>query len=154
MVGIKCDLLWLPTVVAAQGAITVVDNPGGGQYVYGPIAEGASERAVMVDMLGRIHQRFGGSPKVGRVLRDRTDQSLAAFFDTRAGAPGGGPVSGMIILSEPRGRPGTAAVIYDMSKRFPTTAGQMLRRLNGITGGSPTAENPASAKTATGRAPN
>ena len=63
-------------------------------------------------------------------------------------------MSGMIILSEPRGRPGTAAVIYDMSSRFPTTAGQMLRRLNGLTGGSPAAENRESEKKAMGTAPN
>ncbi len=149
--------LWLglliPAAAAAQGSITMVDNPGGGQYVYGPIAEGASERAVIADMLGRIHQKFGDSPKVGRVLRNKTGESLAAFWDTRTGAPGGGPVSGMIILSEPKGGHGTAAVIYDISKRFPTTAGQMLHRLNGITGGSPAAENPASVKQATGAAP-
>jgi len=128
--------LVLPIRVAAQGAITIVDNPGGGQYVYGPIQAGASERTVIVDMLGRIHRKFGESPRVGRVLRNKTGESLAAFWDTRTGAPGGGPVSGMIILSEPSGRPGTAAVLYDMSTRFATTAGQMLHRLNGVVGGS------------------
>lgn len=135
--------LLLPTAAAAQGALTVVDNPGGGQYVYGPIAEGASERAVVVDMLARIHKRFGDSPRVGRVLRNKSGQSLAAFFDTRTGAPGGGPVSGMIILSEPRGAPGTAAVLYDVSNRFPKTAGQMLRSLQAATGGAAASARPA-----------
>ncbi|MEO8139335.1 MAG: hypothetical protein ABI742_06805 [Gemmatimonadota bacterium] len=142
----------LHSSLAAQGSITVVDNPGGGQYVYGPIAQGASERAVVVDMLGRIHKRFGESPKVGRVLRDKTGQSLSAFFDVSKGGPGGAPVSGMIILSEPRGRQGTAAVLYDVSKRFPTTAGQMLRSLNGVAA-AVAPGNPVAANASTSSAP-
>ncbi len=142
----------LRSSLSAQNSIRVVDNPGGGQYVYGPIADGASERAVVVDMLARIHKRFGEAPKVGRVLRDKRGQSLSAFFDVSKGGPGGAPVSGMIILSEPRGRQGTAAVLYDVSKRFPTTAGQMLRSLNGVVGsGGP--GNGAVANASTSSAP-
>jgi hypothetical protein len=152
--SVPAALLFLaaPLPVVAQGALTVVDNPGGGQYVYGPIAAGASERAVVVDMLTRIHHRFGDSPRVGRVLRNSAGQSLAAFFDVRTGAPGGGPVSGMIILSEPQGRPGMAAVLYDESQRFPATAGQMLKGLAAATGGGsgPSAAGPRASSDAAG----
>lgn len=90
-------LLFVSAPLTAQGGLKVVENPGGGEYVYRPIAEGASERAIVVDMLTRIHQHFGAAPRVGQVLREKGGQSVSAFFDLKA-TPNGRPVSGMIIL--------------------------------------------------------
>jgi hypothetical protein len=54
---------------SAAEALKVIDNPGGGQVVYGAVAEDTPHKA-MARVLRYIHGHFGDTPVVGRVYQN------------------------------------------------------------------------------------
>jgi hypothetical protein len=114
---------------SANDALKIVDNPGGGQFVYGSLNGQSSQADAMVFMLRQVHGHFGEKPQVGKLLRSRDNTSMAIFFTLNAKLQGGKPMAGMVIVSMPAGRTPQAAVLYDDSNRFATTEPGMVKAL-------------------------
>ena len=57
------SLSLLPALAQAQTGLKTIDNPGGGQIVYGPLAGQTSLPQAMGAMLRQIHTHFGDRPK-------------------------------------------------------------------------------------------
>ena len=124
----------------AQPGLKTVDNPGGGQFVYGALTGQASKTAALVYMLHMVHTHFGDKPVLGKLLQSRDGSSLATFFTLSAKTAGGKPISGLVIISMPdKGTP-QAAVLYDDSKNFISSEPSMMKSLTaawqGTLGGS------------------
>jgi hypothetical protein len=51
----------------AHDALKVIDNPGGGQVIYGPSDQDTPQTA-MANVLHYVHTHFGAAPLVGNVL--------------------------------------------------------------------------------------
>ena len=125
--------LAFPTVARADGddGLTTINNPGGGQIVYGPLTKVSSLKDAMVYMLRTVHTHFGDRPQIGKFFRARDSHSIATFFTVnekrRAGVT---PVSGLVIISD--GSPPAAAVLYDDSARFRKTAPAMIQKLGEV----------------------
>lgn len=117
-------------VALAEDALKTISNPGGGQIIYGPMGPQRSVQAAMGYMLQQIHGHYGDRPQVGRLIQDRSGQSLAAFFSLTARNYGGQRVAGLVMVSVPQGGQPSAAVITDDAQRFPRTLNPMLQRLN------------------------
>ena len=129
----------------AQSGLKTVDNPGGGQFVYGPLTGQASKTDAIVYMLHLVHNHFGDKPQVGKFLQSRDGSSLATFFSLNAKTLGGRPISGLVLISMPdKGTP-RAAVLYDDTKSFPSNEPSMMKKLTaawqGSQGGSPGVAN-------------
>ena len=108
----------------------IINNPGGGQIVFGPFdGEGTAQQA-MGEMLKSIHGHFGAKPQLGRFFRDKSGSTVAAFFNLTAKTGGKGPVSGLVVVSAPSPSQRSAAVVYDGTDRFRKTLSPMLKRLN------------------------
>jgi hypothetical protein len=118
------------STVRAEDALKTINNPGGGQIMYGPMGAQPSVQAAMGYMLRQIHGRYGDRPQVGRLFQDRSGQSLAAFFSVTAKNGGGQRIAGLIMVSVPRGGQPSAAVLTDDAQRFPQTVNPMLQRLS------------------------
>jgi hypothetical protein len=119
------------TLARADGLKTI-NNPGGGQIVYGTVTEASSLQGAMGYALRNIHGHFGDRPQVGRFFQARDSQSVATFFTLDAKQADGGtrPLSGLVIVSMPPGSQPVAAVMYDDSARFAKTGPVMMRKLN------------------------
>jgi hypothetical protein len=114
---------------SAQSGLKTVDNPGGGQFVYGPLTGQSSKVDAMVYMLHLVHNHFGDKPQVGKFLQSRDGGSLATFFTLNAKTLGGRPLSGLVIISFPdKGTP-QAAVLYDDTKSFASNEPKMMKTL-------------------------
>ena len=46
----------------SNSGLKTVDNPGGGQFVYGPLTGQSSQAAALVFMLHQVHNHFGDKP--------------------------------------------------------------------------------------------
>jgi len=121
----------------AEDALKTINNPGGGQIIYGPMETQSSVQVAMGFMLRQIHGHYGDRPQVGRLFQDRSGESLAAFFNLTARNSGGQRISGLVMVSVPRGGQARAAVITDDVSRFPKTVNPMLQRLNAEWNASP-----------------
>ena len=114
--------------VSAAEALKVIDNPGGGQVVYGAVAEDTPQQA-MASVLRYVHAHFGDTPVVGRVFESRDAQNFGAFFTVTAKTQGNKKMAGLVIVSLARGAAPAAAVLYDESSRFAATEPKLLRAL-------------------------
>ncbi len=127
-------IVWagMATVFPARGedAMKTINNPGGGQILYGPIDPQPSVQAAMGAMLRQVHAHYGERPQVGKFFQDHNGQSLAAFFNVTDLKAGGQHISGMIIVAVPPGGPPSAAILTDTAQRFPQTINPMLQRLS------------------------
>jgi hypothetical protein len=131
LVTLVVGLIWLfvcPEFVCAQTSLKVIDNPGGGEVVYGPVDENTPP-AAMVAVLRYVHTRFGQSPTVSKVFQSRDGQNFGAFFTVTATAQGNKKIAGLVIVSIARGAAPAAAVLYDEPSRFATTEPVLLRML-------------------------
>jgi len=143
---------------SAQPGLKTVDNPGGGQFVYGSLTGQSSKVDALVYMLHLAHNHFGDKPQVGKFLQSRDGSSLATFFTLNAKTLGGKSISGLVIISMPdKGTP-QAAVLYDDSKNFLSSEPSMMKSLTaawkGSLGGSSTSSGqsaPAVAGTRSGQ---
>ncbi len=111
-----------------EDALKVIDNPGGGQVLYGPVRQGTPQ-AAMAAALRHVHNQFGQSPAVGTVFESRDGQNFGAFFTVTATTHGNQQYAGLVIVSLARGADPAAAVLYDESARFATTEPVLLHAL-------------------------
>ena len=107
----------------------VVQNPGGGEYVYGTLTGEANVSDAMVYMLKQVHGHFGDKPQIGKFFQSKDGGSIATFFTLTAKNYGSVPVTGMLIVYGKNGGAMSAAVLSDTSKRFATSQPQMMRSL-------------------------
>jgi hypothetical protein len=113
-----------------QDGLHTIDNPGGGEVVYGTLTGQSSLSNAMVYMLRQVHGHFGDQPQIGKFFQSKGGDSVATFFSLTAKNQGNVPVAGLVIVNMPKGTTPTAAVLTDAPARFATTEPQMLRRLN------------------------
>ncbi len=118
----KLFLLLLCVSAVAEDSLKTIDNPGGGQIVYGPVAGQTSMQGAMGALLRDIHNRFGERPQIGRFFQAGGTDSVATFFTVTAKSQAGKHIAGMVIVSMPSGTQPTGAFIYDDAQRFGTTA--------------------------------
>jgi hypothetical protein len=123
-------VLWL---IGARGAqcqdgLKVIDDPGGGQVVYGPI-DASTPQSAMAGALHYVHLHFGDSPVVGKVFQSRDRQNFGAFFTVTEKVPDNRKVAGLVIVSLANGAKPAAAVLYDLSSRFASTEPGLLSAL-------------------------
>jgi hypothetical protein len=116
--------------------LKTVDNPGGGQFVYGSLTNQASKVSAMVYMLHMVHTHFGEKPLVGKFLQSRDGSSLATFFTVNAKTLGGRPLAGLVIISMPAKGDPQAAVLYDDAAHFVSTEPSMMKSLTSAWKGS------------------
>jgi hypothetical protein len=115
----------------AQGGLKVIDNPGGGQVMYGPVANQTTPQGTMLSVLRYIHGHFGNRPQVGNIFEGRDSQTFGSFFlvTAKSGNQAGRPLAGLVLISLPRGAQPAAAILYDDSSRFAKTEPVLLRKL-------------------------
>jgi hypothetical protein len=122
----------IPSSADTQDSLKTVDNPGGGQIVYGPVTGQTSIQGAMGAMLRNVHSRFGERPQIGRFFQSGGSDSVATFFTVTAKSQGGKHIAGMVIVSMPNGSQPAGAIVYDDAQRFGTTANPMLKKLNEV----------------------
>jgi hypothetical protein len=150
-------------VQAAEGLKTI-NNPGGGQIVYGPLTGVSSLKTAMAYVLRTVHGHFDDRPKVGKFFQAKDGESVATFFTVTAKSQGGGAMAGLAIVSLAGGSGSAAgAVLYDDAARFPKSEPALMKMLNqawagatakplaplpaGSTPGAAATDGPASAAT-------
>jgi hypothetical protein len=124
------NILWLigPQGARSQDALKVIDNPGGGQVVYGPV-DASTPQSAMAAALHYVHLHFGDSPVIGKVFQSRDRQNFGAFFTVTEKAQDKRKIAGLVIVSLAKGAKPAAAVLYDLSSRFATTEPGLLGAL-------------------------
>ena len=130
-VSLALGLFWFitcPQTAGAQDSLKVIDNPAGGQVVYGPV-DRDSPQAAMAAVLRYVHTHFGDPPLVGKVFPSRDAQNFGALFTVTAKTQGNRNIAGLVIVSLARGAKPAAAVLYDDSGRFAKTEPLLLRAL-------------------------
>jgi len=120
--------LALAAAAPAQDALKVIDNPGGGEVVYGQVYESTAPTA-MAAVLRYVHTRFGDSPLVGSVFQARDGQSFGAFFTLTAKTPTHRVLAGLVIVSTAHGAAPAGAVLLDDANRFAKTEPALMRAL-------------------------
>jgi hypothetical protein len=118
------------TASAESNGLTTIDNPGGGQIVYGPLTGQANMSDAMVLMLRKVHNNFGDRPQVGKFFESKDRDSVAVFFTVTARNQGNKQLAGLVIVHMPSGSPASAAVLYDEANRFGRTEPAMMQKLN------------------------
>ena len=119
-----------------KSGLTTVNNPGGGQFVYGSLTGQSSKADGMVYMLHLVHGHFGDRPQVGKLIQSHDGSSLAAFFTLNAKNFGGRPVAGLVLVSMPGNSTPQAAVLYDDAKNFVSSEPTMMKSLTAAWGAS------------------
>jgi len=131
LVHLALGLLWVSAChpsANAQDSLKVIDNPGGGQVVYGAVDQSTPQKA-MAAVLRYVHTHFGDAPVVSKVFESHDGQTFGAFFTVTAKSQDDARIAGLVIISLSRGTNPAAAIIYDKSSRFATTEPVLLRAL-------------------------
>jgi len=115
-----------------EGVLKTIDNPGGGQIIYGPVSGQSSLQGAMGAVLRSLHSHFGDRPQIGKFFRAGGSDSAATFFTVTAKTLGGKPIAGMAIVSMLGGNQPGAAVMYDDAPRFGKTMSVMMKKLNDV----------------------
>jgi hypothetical protein len=129
---------------AQQDSLKTVDNPGGGQYVYGALTGQSTQVDAMVFMLRQVHGHFGDRPQIGKLFQSKDGGSLSTFFTLTAKTQRGQSIAGLVIVSMSPGSAARAAVLYDDLARFGKTEPAMMKSLASAwhsAGGANTADN-------------
>jgi hypothetical protein len=103
----------------AQGSFKVIDNPGGGQYMYGPLTGRGTMPEAIVYMLRQVHSYFGDRPEVGKFFQSRDGTSIATFFAATAKKQGDKPIQGLLIVALAGDGSASAAAIAAPSSASP-----------------------------------
>jgi hypothetical protein len=119
-----------PVQSQAADGLHTINDPGGGQVVYGTLTGQSSLSSAMVFMLRQVHGHFGDRPQIGKFFQSRGGDSVATFFTLTAKNQDNKPIAGLVIVIMPKGATPTAAVLYDDPTRFSKTEPVMLRKLN------------------------
>ncbi len=116
-----------PQRLCAQNTLKFINNPGGGQVVYGTVDNKTTAQSAMAFMLQQVHGHFADRPQVSKIFQVRNTTSYAAFFTLIAKNDGNRPIAGEVIVSMPDGGKPIAAVLYDNSDNFTHSQAVMLR---------------------------
>jgi hypothetical protein len=111
----------------SQESFKVIDNPGGGRVLYGPVDQ-PTPQAAMAAVLRTVHTTLGAAPVVGKVFESKDGQNYGAFF-TLDGQRDSKKIAGLVLVSLARGSAPAAAVLYDDTGRFAKTEPILLHRL-------------------------
>jgi hypothetical protein len=131
IVSVAIGAFWLiawPQSAGARDALKVIDNPGGGQVVYGPVDQNTPQ-AAMATVLHYVHTHFDDTPVVGNVFQSRDGQNFGAFFTVTAKSQGNKKIAGLVMVSLAGAAKPAAAVLYDESSRFAKTEPILLHAL-------------------------
>ena len=123
-------LALLTTIVRADGNLKTINNPGGGQIIYGPLDDVATLKDGMIATLKNVRGHFGDRPQIGRIFQTSAHDSIATFFTLTAKNQNNTPLTGMVIISMPAGSKPAAAVLYDQTSRFAKTYPALMAMLN------------------------
>jgi hypothetical protein len=124
-------LAFVSTAALCQpSGLQTIDNPGGGQVIYGTLTGQSTLPDAMVYMLKQVHGHYGDRPQIGRFIQSKSGDSVATFFTVTAKNQGGKPVAGLVIVNMPKGAVPTAAVLTDDPARFAKTEPAMMQKLN------------------------
>jgi hypothetical protein len=134
-IGCLTAVLFLTAATAAHAdsnnGLTTINNPAGGQVVYGSMTNVTSQRDAIAAMLRYIHGHFGDRPQIGKFFQTKGSDSIATFFQLTARNQGNKPVAGMVIVEvAPGAKTGAAAVLYDDAARFAKTQPALMSKLN------------------------
>jgi hypothetical protein len=113
----------------SQSNFKVVETPGGGQYIYGPINGKGTMPDALVYMLRQIHTYVGDRPEVGKFFQSREGSTVSTFFTATAKTHGSLPIAGLLIVSRAADGSASAAVILDERSRFGTSEPAMMKSL-------------------------
>jgi hypothetical protein len=109
-----------------------INNPGGGQIIYGPLPGETTLQGALASTLRNIHSHFGDRPEIGKLFQARGSDSIATFFNVIAKTQGGKQIAGMVIVSMPAGSKAAIAVLYDDADHFGKSFNDMLKKLNEV----------------------
>jgi hypothetical protein len=132
LVGLALGAFWLIAASQSAGAhdaLKVIDNPSGGQLVYGP-SDQDTPQAAMANVLRYVHSHFGDTPVVGKVFQSRDGQNYGAFFTVTAKTQGNKKIAGLVMVSLAAAAKPAGAALYDDSGRFATTEPVLLHALS------------------------
>ena len=132
LVHLGVGLMLAQDAGSGQNTFHVVNNPGGGQFVYGPLPGRGSMAEALVYMLKQVHGHFGDKPEVGKFIQSRDGSAVAAFFSVNATNQGGGPFTGLLIVSLAADHSASAAVLYDARGTFTTSEPAMVKALSAV----------------------
>ena len=123
---------WVGATPPAAPTLKIVDQPGGGQYVYGGLTGSGTLAEAVVYMLRQVHGHFADRPEVGKFFQTRDGGSVATFFTVTDQKKGGTPMAGLLIVSRAADGTASAAVLYDERSRFGTSEPAMMKSLAGV----------------------
>lgn len=115
-------LLTLPGLAQTK----VINNPGGGAMALTDYP-GMSPDQALIASIQSVQQVFKDKPRLGTLLRQTNDGTLAMFFEVHAKNEDQRPRRGLILVA-----PGCrAAILVDYPERFSQSGNQMLKSLYG-----------------------
>jgi hypothetical protein len=114
----------------APGNFKVIDNAGGGRYMYGPLPGRGTMPEAIVYVLRQVHSYFGDRPEVGKFFQSRDGSSIATFFTATAKKQGDKPIQGLLIVALAGDGAASAAMLYDEKARFGATEPAMMQALS------------------------
>jgi hypothetical protein len=114
----------------AQGNFKVIDNPGGGQYMYGALTGKGTMPEAVVYVLRQVHSFFGDRPEVGKFFQSRDGSSIAAFFTATAKKQGNTSIQGLLIVALAGDGSASAAMLYDDKAHFGESEPVMMQALS------------------------
>jgi len=118
--------------LARADGLKTIDNPGGGQIVYGSVAGQTTPQGAMAAGLRYAHGSFGDRPKIGTIFQSKDGETFGVAFSLTAVKLGNKPISGLVMVSMATGSDPQAAVLYDEKGRFLKTQPEMLHTLSKI----------------------
>jgi hypothetical protein len=139
---IALSVIFASSLIAAASAqgnngssngLFTINNPSGGQLVYGPMTGMTTLPEAMGKMLHNVHGHFGDKPQIaGKIVQSKDNSSIAAFFTVTDKSGKGEKIAGMAIVIAPKDATGAgaAAVLYDHADRFGKTQPVLLSKLN------------------------
>jgi hypothetical protein len=138
--GIVCTLALLTVGFDASaqqsgsspGGFKTVDNPSGGQYIYGPLTGRGTLSEAVVYMLRQVHSHFGARPEVGKFFQSRDATEIATFFAVTDQKHDNKPMQGLLIVALAGDGSVSTAVLYDERARFGTTEPAMMKSLSAV----------------------
>ncbi len=133
MTGVAATALLATTTCLATGgsdSLKTINNPGGGQVLYGPLEKEMPMRNALGEVLHDAHMRFGEKPVIGKFFHARDSDSVATFFNVTARSQGNKRIAGLAIVSIRTGIVPAVAILYDDEARFGKTEPALMKKLS------------------------
>src|SRR5579862_2990485 len=83
------------STINAQTPLTTLQNPGGGQIVYGIVDGQSTEAGAIGTILRSMHGRYGDKPQVGKPFKVTDSDSAAVFFTLTKRNQDGSAIAGL-----------------------------------------------------------